>query len=120
MYQYLLFDLDGTLSDPSEGITKSIQHALRHFGIEEPDLNVLTPFIGPPLVPSFMGFYQMSEAQAKEAVEVYRERFATVGLFENVLFDGIPEMLGQLKEKGRFLVIASSKPEKYVDRKSVV
>ena len=115
-YTHILFDLDGTLTDPKEGITKCVQHALRHFGIEEPDLNKLVPFIGPPLIPSFMGFYGMTGEQAREAVAVYRERFGAVGLFENRVLEGIPEMLSILKSQGRILAVASSKPEGYVIR----
>ena len=115
-YTHILFDLDGTLTDPKEGITKCVQHALRHFGIEEPDLNKLVPFIGPPLIPSFMGFYGMTGEQAREAVAVYRERFGAVGLFENRVLEGIPEMLSILKSQGRILAVASSKPEEYVIR----
>ena len=102
MYQYLLFDLDGTLTDPKEGITKSVQHALRHFGIEVEDPDTLTPYIGPPLIPSFMEFHGLSREQAEEALMVYRERFSTVGLFENEVLEGVPEMLRSLKEKRRF------------------
>lgn len=116
MYHYLLFDLDGTLTDPKEGITKSVQHALRHFGIEIADPDTLTPYIGPPLIPSFMEFHGLTRRQAEEALVVYRERFSTVGLFENEVLDGIPEMLRALKEKGFFLAVASSKPEEYVLR----
>lgn len=115
-YTHMLFDLDGTLTDPREGITRCVQHALRHFGIEEPDPNKLTLFIGPPLIPSFMEFYGMSEAQAREALAVYRERFSAVGLFENRVLEGIPQMLAQLKAQGRVLAVASSKPEPYVLR----
>ena len=113
-YTYLLFDLDGTLTDPKEGITKSVQHALKAFGIEEPDLDKLTVFIGPPLVPSFMEFYGLDHEQALEAVKVYRERFSTVGLYENRVLEGIPEMLARLKAEGKVLAVASSKPEVFV------
>ena len=116
MYQYLLFDLDGTLTDPKEGITKSVQHALRHFGIEVEDPDTLTPYIGPPLIPSFMEFHGLSREQAEEALMVYRERFSTVGLFENEVLEGVPEMLRSLKEKRRLVAVASSKPEEYVRR----
>ena len=116
IYTHLLFDLDGTLTNPKEGITKCVQHALMHFGIEEPDLNKLTPFIGPPLVTSFMGFYGMTQEQAQEAVKIYRERFSTVGLFENLVLDGIPQMLKELRSQGKILAVASSKPEEYVIR----
>ena len=84
MFQYCLFDLDGTLTDPKEGITRSVQYALKYFGIEEPDLDKLEPFIGPPLKDSFMEFYGLSEEQALKAVEVYRERFAPIGVLENL------------------------------------
>ena len=116
MIHYLLFDLDGTLTDPKEGITRCVQHALHHFGIEEPDLNKLTPFIGPPLIPSFREFYGLSMEEAEEAVRVYRERFSTVGLFENEVLEGIPEMLEALQDAGAYLAVASSKPEEYVLR----
>ena len=115
-YSHLLFDLDGTLTDPKEGITKSVQHALHHFGIDVPDLDQLTCFIGPPLIPSFMEFYGLTHAQAEEALVVYRERFSTVGLFENRVLDGSPEMLAQLKQQGKVLAVASSKPEAFVLR----
>ena len=81
--EIILFDLDGTLTDPVEGITKSVQYALGHYGICEEDLWKLTPFIGPPLRDSFMKYYGFSKAQADEAVWVYREYFAEKGIFEN-------------------------------------
>ena len=80
---YILFDLDGTLTDPKEGITKSFQYALKHMGIEEENLDSLEKVIGPPLKDSFMEFYGMNEEDALEAVEKYRERFKTIGLYEN-------------------------------------
>lgn len=76
MYRkYLFFDLDGTLTDPMQGITRSVQYALRHFGIDEPDLRKLCPFIGPPLADSFRERYGMSDAEAAEAVAKYREYY---------------------------------------------
>ena len=75
MKNYLLFDLDGTLTDPKEGICTCVQYALSFFGIDEPDLDRLEPFIGPPLKDSFMEFYQMDEVQAEAAIEKYRERY---------------------------------------------
>lgn len=114
MFQYCLFDLDGTLTDPKEGITKSVQHALRYFGIEEPDLGKLEPFIGPPLKDSFMEFYGLSEEQALKAIEVYRERFAPIGVLENTIIPGTEQMLLHAREKGIHLAVASSKPLVFV------
>lgn len=113
MFEKILFDLDGTLTDPKEGITKCFQHALRHFGIEE-ECDNLTKVIGPPLIDSFMEFYGLSKEQAMEGARVYRERFAPIGKFENELYEGIPKMLAKLKEKGIILGVASSKPEPFV------
>jgi len=116
MKSYLLFDLDGTLTDPKVGICTCVQYALKSFGIEEPDLDKLEPFIGPPLKDSFMQFYDMSEEQAESAIEKYRERFAETGLFENEVYAGIPQMLSDLKSVGMKLAVASSKPTVYVKR----
>ena len=115
-YRYLLFDLDGTLTDPKEGITTSVQYALRAFGIDEPDLDKLEPFIGPPLKESFIEFYGFDEKKAEEAVTKYREWFAPTGIFQNRLFPGIAEMLHELKEKGKILAVASSKPTVFVEK----
>lgn len=92
-FEYCLFDLDGTLTDPREGITRSVQYALRFFGIEEPDLTKLEVFIGPPLKDSFKEFYDFTEEQAAKAVLFYRERFAPIGILENQVFWEIPLML---------------------------
>ena len=116
MYQYILFDLDGTLTDPKIGITTCVQYALHKMGIEESDPDRLEPFIGPPLTDSFREFYGMNEEEAVRAVEYYRERFSTVGLFENEVYSGIPELLARLKKDGRKLAIASSKPTVYVKK----
>ena len=112
--KYILFDLDGTLTDPKKGICTCVQYALKSFGIEEPDLDKLTPFIGPPLKDSFMEFYGFSEEEAERAIVTYRERFATVGKFENEVYEGIPELLRAMKESGYHLAVASSKPEVFV------
>ena len=116
MKKYLLFDLDGTLTDPKLGITTCVQYALKSFGVEETDLDKLEPFIGPPLKDSFMQFYGMSEEQAETAVAKYRERFQDIGLFENEVYAGVPQMLHTLQSKGLFLAVASSKPTVYVER----
>lgn len=114
--QYLLFDLDGTLTDPKMGITRCVQHALQSFGIEEENLDKLEPFIGPPLLDSFKEFYGFDDDKAKLAIEKYRERFQSVGLFENEVYPGIPKMLKKLKTRGMHLAIASSKPTVFVER----
>ena len=111
-----MFDLDGTLTDPKEGITACVQYALKAFGIEEPDTEKLEPFIGPPLKDSFMKYYDMSEEQALDAVAKYRERFQDTGIFENELYGGIHDLLRSLKNNGMHLAVASSKPTIYVER----
>ncbi len=116
MNQYLLFDLDGTLTDPKLGITTCVQYALHAFGIDEPDLDKLEPFIGPPLKDSFMEFYGMEEAQAERAIEKYRERFRDTGMFENEVYPGIRRMLKRCKRHGAVLAVASSKPEIFVKK----
>ncbi len=115
-YPFVLFDLDGTLTDPFEGITKSVQYALRALGIEEPDRRRLARFIGPPMKESLMEFYGMSEEEALYGVRKYRERFSAEGWRENLLFDGVPQMLSTLRDAGAFLGIASSKPQIFVER----
>lgn len=115
-YTTILFDLDGTLTDPFEGITKSVRHAAAHFGFEEPDLNSLRHFIGPPLREELRDTYSLTEEESYKAIEIYRERFSTVGLYENKLFDGVPELLSALKQNGATLAIASSKPQEFVKK----
>ena len=114
MFPYVLFDLDGTLTDPKPGITQCVQYALRCMGIEEPDLDKLEPFIGPPLTDSFREFYGMDQEQAAEAVAKYRERFSGKGLYENEIYPGMKQMLENLKTAGCHLAVASSKPEHFV------
>ena len=109
MIKYILFDLDGTLTNPKEGITKCVQHALRYFGIEK-ECDELVSFIGPPLKEQFMKFAGLNEQDAEKAVSVYRERFAPIGLFENEIYPGVIELLRTLKEQGKIIALATSKP----------
>lgn len=110
-YKYILFDLDGTLTDPKEGITKSVAYALKHFGIDVEDLDTLCKFIGPPLKDSFMQYYGLSEDDAHLAVEKYREYFEPCGMFQNKVYDGVENLLKELKTSGKEIVLATSKPE---------
>lgn len=113
-YTNLLFDLDGTLTDPKLGITKSVQYALAKMNIVVDSLDDLDIFIGPPLRVSFKDFYQFDEAQIEAAVDYYRQYFSVTGLFENAVFPGVREMLGRLSSVPRIrLFIATSKPEVY-------
>ena len=111
MYHSILFDLDGTLTDPAEGITNSVMYALKQYGIEENDRTKLYSFIGPPLVDSFMEKYGFSEEKAREATTYFREYFREKGIFENVPYEGMTECLAALKQRGRTLILATSKPE---------
>ncbi|MEG0276718.1 MAG: HAD family hydrolase [Coprobacillus sp.] len=106
----ILFDLDGTLTDPALGITNAVQYALKKYGIEDSYQNLLK-FIGPPLVDSFMETYGFDEDKANEAVVYYREYFSVTGLYENKVYDGMEDFLKRLKDKGYRLSIATSKPE---------
>ena len=115
-YRHLLFDLDGTLTDPMEGITRSVQYALRHFGIEVSDLRELCPFIGPPFAESFRTFYGFDDRQTSEAVAVSREYFTEKGIFENRLYDGMDELLDTLASNGYTLCVATSKPRVFAER----
>ncbi len=111
----ILFDLDGTVTDPKEGITKAVATALAHFGIHE-DPDSLTKFIGPPLDESFPEFYGFTPEQTEEATERFREYFARQGWHENVPYPGMAELLRDLKAAGKQLIIATSKPEVFAVR----
>ncbi len=115
-YSYALFDLDGTLTDPSLGITNCIMYALKKFGIAPPPREELYKFIGPPLLYSFKEYCGFSEKDAELAVSYYRERFSEVGLFENEIYPGIKELLSELCENGTRVVLATSKPDVYSKR----
>lgn len=110
-YDYILFDLDGTLTDPGEGITNSVMYALSKFGITVSDRRDLYPFVGPPLADAFGTFYGFSRESAALAVEYYREYYRDRGVYENLLYDGVPELLENLKSAGLKILLATSKPE---------
>ncbi|MCI8634464.1 MAG: HAD family hydrolase [Eubacterium sp.] len=113
MYEVVLFDLDGTLTDPGVGITNSVAYALDKYGIQTKSRAELYKFIGPPLHESFEVFYGFSKEQAMEAVAYYREYYRDRGIFENVLYEGMEELLINLKRSGKKLLVATSKPEQF-------
>jgi phosphoglycolate phosphatase len=112
-YDYLLFDLDGTLTDPGEGITNSVAYALEKWGIEVKDRRELYAFIGPPLSASFKKYYGFSEEDALKSVEYYREYFRDRGIFENKVYEGVSDLLGALRKRGKKIILATSKPEQF-------
>jgi phosphoglycolate phosphatase len=113
----ILFDLDGTLTDPREGITRSLAYALERMGLEPPPLEALTFAIGPPLRLSLAKLIgDDSPAAVERAVALYRERFADVGLFENAPYEGVAETLARLGSTGAELFVATSKPQVYAER----
>lgn len=114
--KYMLFDLDGTLTNPQEGITNSVAYALEQYGIHVEDRSSLNKFIGPPLKDSFMEYYGFAEDRAEEAVWKYREYFNEDGIFENKVYPGIPQMLQRLNDQGKILIVATSKPTVYAKR----
>ena len=113
MFDYYFFDLDGTLTDPAEGITNSFIHAIKYFGLEVPSYENLCTFIGPPLVATFQKEFGFDDEKAMEGVKKYREYFAQKGIFENKVYDGIENVLEHLQAKGKHLLVATSKPEEY-------
>lgn len=113
MFKYIFFDLDGTLTDPAQGITNSFIHALKYFGIEIPSYETLCSFIGPPLVDTFKTQFGFDEEKAQLGVKKYREYFADKGLFENSVYPGIENLLKELISNGKHLIVATSKPEEY-------
>jgi phosphoglycolate phosphatase len=112
----VLFDLDGTLTDSKIGITKSVQYALSKFNIREDNLDNLESFIGPPLSESFQKHYGFEPSQAQHAVDLYREYFSTSGMYENEVYPGIPDLLADLKSKGKQLIVATSKPTVFANQ----
>ncbi len=113
MYQHILFDLDGTLTDPGMGITNSIMYALKKFHIEETNRENLYKFIGPPLKASFEKYYGFSKEESELALQYYREYFKPKGLYENQVYKGVRELLIELKSRNKTLILATSKPEEF-------
>lgn len=116
MFDYILFDLDGTLTDPFDGISKCIIYALEDFGISVPDPKALESFIGPPLFDQFKEQYGFTDDQAEQAVKKYRERYSTVGWKECTLISGTRELLKKLRENGLTVALATSKPEGFAKK----
>ena len=110
-FEYIIFDLDGTLTEPEEGITRSIEYALNKMGILVDSRKSLVKYIGPPLIPAFCEDFGMTEGEAKQALYYYRERFILKGMYENSVYDGIKELLAALKKEGRKLLLATTKPK---------
>lgn len=114
---HLLFDLDGTLTDPKTGITRCIQHALTMLGRDAPHADELEWCIGPPLRQSFARLLDSTdEGLVTQALLLYRERFAETGLYENRVYEGIPEVLSALRRQGYRLFLATAKPRVFAER----
>ena len=115
-YSTILFDLDGTLSDSSQGIINSIIYALEKYDVKDYDMPLLRKFLGPPLHESFEKFMGFDKEKSLQAVKLYREYFSSKGLFENEIYGGVSDLLQNLKENGKALIVATSKPQLFTDR----
>lgn len=115
-YKYILFDLDGTITESGTGIINSVEYALKKMSIEVKNKDILKRFIGPPLKDSFMNICGMNVKDAEQAVRFYREYFSDKGMFENKVYDGFIDTIKILKSSGRILAVATSKPEEYAKR----
>ena len=115
MKNVILFDLDGTVTDPKEGITKSVQYALSHFDIHIEDPDELCNFIGPPLRESFKEFFGFNDEDAELATAKYRERFTESGIYKNEIYEGMEDLLKNLKDSGKTLILATSKPTVFAE-----
>lgn len=114
--KYILFDLDGTLTDPSAGITSAVEYALAKFAISVKNKNELKQFIGPPLWDSFEKYFGFTREQAVQAVAYYREYYKDNGIFDNYVYEGIEDLLKSLKTEGKILIVATSKPAVFAVR----
>lgn len=110
-YDYVIFDFDGTVADTAEGIIKSLQYSFEQMGREIPDMSDLKRFIGPPVYYSYTHFYGVSEDEVEAYIRKYRERYKIKGIYECRVYDGMKELLCELKSRGVKVGIASSKPE---------
>ncbi|MGN1118852.1 MAG: HAD-IA family hydrolase [Oscillospiraceae bacterium] len=116
MFNTILFDLDGTLTNPYIGITSGILYALEKLGVERPPRESLVTFIGPPLFDELQRRFGFDDDTAREGVRLYREYYSAGGLFENELIDGAEDLLKTLKARGKRICLATSKPEEYARR----
>ena len=114
MYKAIFFDLDGTLTESGEGITKSVQYALEKLGVSASDLEPLKVFVGPPLLDQFMKYAGFDKETAQKGIEYYRERYSEKGMYENTVYPGVENALAELKRRGYRLAVASAKPTFYV------
>lgn len=114
--EYILFDLDGTLTDPKEGITRCVKYAIEESGRKAPSLSELEIFIGPPLKEQFKSYLSCDDKEGEWLLFKYRERFSATGLFENEIYEGIEELLSELKKRGRKIALATSKPTVYSEK----
>ena len=113
-FDYILFDLDGTVTDSGPGIMKAASIALESFGIKENDEKKLRLFVGPPLDKSFMERYNFSEEDAWKAIGAFRDYYNETGVYENSVYPGIEDLLKELKKNGYTIAIASSKPQNLI------
>ena len=116
MYDIILFDLDGTLTRSEVGIVNAIIYALSKFDIIPSNKEELKKFIGPPLVKSFVKYFEFTDEKAKEAVAYCQEYMKDKGVYEAPLYDGIKEVLETLNSKGKRVFIATSKPEVFANQ----
>lgn len=116
MYDVILFDLDGTLTDSGLGITNSVAYSLKKFGIEVHDRTELYKFIGPPLKESFEKYYGFPAEKAEQAIQYYREYYVDKGMFENTVYEGIESLLKSIRDSGKTAIVATSKPEIFAKR----
>lgn len=113
MYKYIFFDLDGTLTNSSEGIIRSLEYAFDSMGMEIPPRETLKKFIGPPLAVSFRELFHFDDEMSQTMITKYRERYSVKGLFENYPYKGMPELLEIVQNSGKILAVATSKPEHF-------
>lgn len=116
MYEYVFFDLDGTLTDSGEGIINAAIYALEKYNIEVNDRSELRKFIGPPLQDSFSTDYGFQEDEIEDVIKIFREYYSEKGIFENTIYENIQTVLFELKNRGKKLVVATSKPEVFTKK----
>lgn len=115
-YNTILFDLDGTITDSAPGIMRSVSYALEKMDFPPAPYETLRRFIGPPLIDSFMRLTNMTEEEASQAIKYYRELYNADAKFDAFVYDGVPELLKKLKEEGRLVILATSKPQHYAEQ----